>query len=111
MGYNTVVLVLNDATDLIEQDQSFGSNLRSAIVESAARGKCRDIPAYSTNGRAVHVNAATVLSCAHADVPQIMLVKQNYGWNLWKEMPEGALGDLKALLHHHGYDVRKRPTK
>ena len=64
MGFNTTVVVMNDALSYIEADPDFGANLAAAIRE-AQRGKPVDVRAGTSRG--VHCNAATVIESHHAD--------------------------------------------
>jgi hypothetical protein len=78
MGYNTTVVVMNDALGMIEQDAGFGKRLADAI-SMAHGGKMIDVPAYSANGRGVHCNAATVIETHHADYDVLVRVGHNCG--------------------------------
>lgn len=112
MGYNSVVVVMNDALGMIEEDPTFGRNLAAGIRGCHIR-EDRDVPAYSPSGRGVHCNAAEVISTAHADIPQVVVVKGNTGfaYRYGEALPESVLEDLKFVLDQHGYSVRKKPTK
>lgn len=111
MGYNSAVIVLNDGLSSIEQDKDFGKRLAAAVNVKSCYGyrHASDVAAHGKH--CIHVNAASVISTAHADIPQVLVIKQNTGWNLWQEMPEHCFHDLKALLGHHGYDIIKKPSK
>jgi hypothetical protein len=93
MGYNTTVVVLNDALSFIENDPEFGRNLARAIMEAATNGgKPVNVPARSSRG-GVHCNAATVIETHHADYSVLVKVGQNYGEALevdsWKKVESG----------------------
>lgn len=77
MGYNTTVVVLNDALGFIENDPEFGKRLARAIME-VQRGKPIDVSAHSKGG-GVHCNAAAVIESHHADHDVCVIVGQNYG--------------------------------
>lgn len=111
MGFNSVVVVMNDALGMIEEDPTFGRNLAQEIMTYRRTGG--DVPAYSPTGMGVHCNAASVLSCQHADVPQVVVVKHNTGfvYKYGEALPDHVLEDLKFVLDQHGYSVRKKPTK
>lgn len=64
MGFNTTVVVLNDALGAIEQDSEFGRRLVKAILE-VQHGKPVDVAAHGL--RSIHCNAATVIETHHAD--------------------------------------------
>jgi hypothetical protein len=68
MGWNTTVVVLNDALGYIEEDPEFGKKLARAILGLSAppdRQRC-DVSARRPRG-GVHANAATVVETHHAD--------------------------------------------
>lgn len=75
MGFNTTVVVYNDAIDAIEKDPKFGANLAAAVKE-CARGRQVDVPAGN------HVNAARVIESHHADNMHAVLVGGNLGDDL-----------------------------
>lgn len=115
MGYNTAVLVMNDALGAIKNDPKFGENLYNAVMESQRGGQV-DVPAYTyREGRfaGVYCNAATVVSMAHADDAQVMVMKHNTGYVAkYKEpLPDHVIEDLKWVFEQHGYSVRKDPKK
>jgi len=72
MGFNTTVVVLNDALVDIERDPEFGRKLSQAVM-SVRRGEPVDVPAMG------HVNAATVIETHHADGTVLVSVGGNYG--------------------------------
>lgn len=124
MGFNSVVVVMNDAIGTIEKDHLFGKHLAETVIGCCGRGGEKDVPAYSykDNGSTfqpdlvpvgVHCNAATVLSTAHADCPQVVVVKHNTGYVYkYKEvLPEHVLLDLKWVLEQHGFSIRKKTAK
>jgi hypothetical protein len=77
MGWNTTVLVLNDALHIIENDPQFGARLVEAI-QMAHGGKQVDVAAHSTTG-GIHCNAATVIETHHADRMVTVKIGQNMG--------------------------------
>jgi hypothetical protein len=72
MGFNTTVVILNDALDAIENDPDFGKNLVAAI-NKVLHGGPVDVSA------GCHYNAATVIETHHADYNVIVSVGGNYG--------------------------------
>lgn len=76
MGYNTTVVVMNDALGEIAEDREFGARLARAIRE-VQRGKPVDVPAHGKHG--VHCNAATVIETHHADYDVLVRVGGNVG--------------------------------
>ena len=108
MGYNTTVVVMNDALHDIENDPNFGKNLSAAISRmSLPDVRFVDVPA------GYHCNAATVIETHHADGMALIAVGQNFGEHLGLFYPYGE-GDLnvrllKALADELGYRVSKKP--
>lgn len=84
MGYNTQVLILNDALDRIEKNpEEFVQNL----VEAIGRGS------YSRDDRldvscGGHANAASVIPTQHADVYRVLVSHGNW---LGKSLTVGTL--------------------
>lgn len=77
MGYNTTVVVMNDALSYIKDDPEFGARLADAISR-AVMGKPVDVPAYSRSG-GIHCNAATVIETHHANYDVMVKVGRNRG--------------------------------
>lgn len=73
MGWNTTVVVLNDALHNIEKDRDFGKNLAAAIQRTVGTDRPIDVPAGN------HCNAATVVETHHADFPVLVRVGGNMG--------------------------------
>lgn len=89
MGYNSVILVLNDRLWDIEKDERFGSKLCDAIREYSTY-QHQPRPRFpETTGQTV------VLSCEHADTMQVIAVGANYGRVLghghWRDTDEQLL--------------------
>ena len=76
MGYNTTVVVLNDALSFIADDAEFGARLANAI-RRIQNGQTVDVPAHGKRG--IHCNAATVIESHHADHTVYVQVGQNCG--------------------------------
>lgn len=76
MGFNTTVVVMNDALSAIESDSAFGERLVRAILE-VQRGKPVDVAAHGR--RSIHANAATVIESHHADYFVTVRVGMNSG--------------------------------
>lgn len=112
MGYNTTVVIMNDALDQIEKDPQFGKNLSRAIQHlTVTNGQPVDV--YAGN----HCNAATAIESHHADGTVVVAVGQNYAevLNHYMIYPYGddkKLAILKKLADEMGYDIhRKRGVK
>ncbi len=113
MGYNTTVIVLNDALHEIENDPLFGRKLGEAIARLSLGNKVVgdhgvDISAGS------HVNAATAIESHHADYNAIVAVGGNcatvigmtYGHHHRDEDKEVI---LRQLANELGFSLRRKP--
>lgn len=87
MGYNTSVIVLNDALNDIEHDPEFGKKLSRAVIAAASGPSFRQPWDLDVSARG-HCNAASVIETHHADQTTLvsfggnMGVEQHrtYGW-------------------------------
>lgn len=121
MGYNTTVIVLNDALDHIANDPEFGKTLARAISQlGSGRPGIRgiDVPAcrYDNEGHVcgMHINAATVIETHHADMNAIVAVGGNCATQIgmtWgthhKEEDKKLI--LQQLADELGYSLRRKP--
>lgn len=73
MGYNTTVLVLNDALGDIENDPEFGRKLAAGIRARLVTGKPVDVSA----GR--HSNGVRVIETHHSSETAIVAIGGNFG--------------------------------
>lgn len=73
MGYNTTVVVYNDALDQIERDTEFGKKLSNAIYMLNQTPSGVDISSGS------YANAARVIESHHADATTVVTVGGNLG--------------------------------
>lgn len=116
MGYNTTIVVMNDALHAIAEDEKFGKKLEQAIL-SQHRVKNPDVSAVTKSG-SIHVNAATVIDCKHADITQVIAV----GWNSGRVIDSLAVNYhdkkvtteekiLRSLADKLGFYVSKKPVK
>ena len=110
MGWNTVVLVLNDAMSSVVNDKGFGQKVSDAVSEVNMYHKPADISSGS------FVNAATVISTEHANVRRLLLTGENWVEDLGAVHPYGKDDDirvrvLKALADNLGYRVSKKRVK
>lgn len=106
MGWNTSVVILNDAIDQIKNDRAFGRNLADAISGCVAFGEPVDVQSGN------HTNAAQVVETHHMDETAIVAVGGNCGTNItniWLH-GEGSYEErvLKALAEKLGYVVYKK---
>jgi hypothetical protein len=108
MGFNTTVIVLNDALDQISKDDKFGEKIADAVGMLHVSREQIDI-VFGNYG-----NAATVVETHHADGNAVVVVGGNManvidtvyiGHNHHQE--EGQLEILKALAKKFGYKLTK----
>ena len=108
MGFNTTVVVMNDALHAIENDPDFGKKLGDAIRSLGGPHKFHaDVSALN------HVNAATAIETHHADDFVVVAVGGNMGSVLGYG---GAYRNtdheiVKTLAAHLGYELRKKPSR
>ena len=86
MGFNTTVLVLNDALTEIENDPEFGKKLVAGIRKLGSTGGIHPGPVNVPVGN--HANPVTVIETHHAD------------WNgtdcRWRQQCNGVLHNLRV---------------
>lgn len=79
MGYNTTVVVMNDALDVIEADPQFGARLAAAIRYAGAFPQLEHVNVEAHSSNCLHSNAAIVVETHHSSVTVTVEVGQNYG--------------------------------
>jgi hypothetical protein len=97
MGFNSTVVILNDALNAIREDKDFGHKVYDAVC-AVQLGKTVDI----SSGH--HVNAATVVESHHADGYRLVLVGGNTAYVLgyaghWSKDPKKT-EDLQTILNN-----------
>ncbi|WP_415913389.1 hypothetical protein [Neptuniibacter sp. QD37_11] len=109
MGYNTTLIILNDALDQIENDAEFGRKVSAAI---ARMHREKGIVISSGN----HCNAATVVATHHANYTHVIATGGNHASVLGTSVgrddhhtPEGQFAILKDLAEQMGYTLQKKP--
>jgi len=113
MGYNTTVVVLNDALNEIENDTEFGLKLARAIRHaSLGRSATREGLDVRSGG---HGNAATVVESHHADGTAIVAVGGNHATVLGYTWGSHHTDQNKETIIQHlakelGYTLKKRTT-
>ena len=118
MGYNTTVVVLNDALGDIEKDPEFGKKLAQAISASLSNPRERDDRGYHQTvevSAGCSANAAHVVETHHGDNTTLVAVGGNLGQQVfetwgWRHhtTPEELLRRWASEL---GYDLRKKPIR
>jgi hypothetical protein len=73
MGFNTTVVILNDALHAIEKDPEFGKKLSNAVLRSISRQDC---PVHFSAGCS---DAGSVIETHHADQDVLVSVGENTG--------------------------------
>ena len=115
MGFNTTMIVLNDALHLIKDDPKFGQKVYDAVNQRHGR-ECERPTDISVSG---HCNAASVVESHHADGYRLILVGGNTAYVLgyaghWSKDPK-KVEDLKVLLNNvaeeYGLQVVKSRKK
>lgn len=109
MGFNTTVVVMNDALHHIENDAEFSKKLVRAIQGFTIPERDKDVSAGG------FINAATVVGQHHADSIHLFAIGGNYGRDLgyvafWPDH-ENDETILRALADKLGYTIRKKPQR
>jgi hypothetical protein len=109
MGYNTSVLILNDALGSLREDKDFGDRLASAISGLSVNRE-KDVRIGN------HVNGCRVIETHHADNLVPILVGGNMGYVIEGTYINWSSGSMELdLLHElaikHGFRLSKKPKK
>ena len=113
VGYNTSMIVLNDALGDIAKDTEFGTKVRDAVDRLTLRMHTHGIDIHS----GCSVNAATVIESHHADETVIVAVGGNcasllHGTNGSDHHEnEFVLRALREMAESMGYKLVKRRKK
>ena len=113
MGFNSSVIVLNDALYEIGKDKDFGKKLETAILE-VDYGRSR-----GNNGKEISsgncFGAATVIETHHADQLSVVSFGGNcgnvltkpsvWGYSLNTGTPDDNVAILKAVADQLGYNI------
>ncbi len=107
MGFNTSVIVLNDALHYIEEDPTFGKKLAEAIQRLNSNKGGIDISAGG------HANAATAIETHHADVSSLIAIGGNQGTLLcygggYRHDEGDKVRMLQSLADSLGYTLMKK---
>ena len=114
MGWNTSVILMNDALGSIAKDPEFGRKLELAALSCSHEGRI-DVSA------GCHYNAASVIESHHADQLSVVSFGGNCGINLtkptvtgWRNNDgtiEGNLSILTSVADQMGFTLRKKRSK
>lgn len=101
MGFNTVAVLYNDHTDRFRHS---GSLIGPQIADAMVRWMTRDRDPLAT-----HFGGGMVISQAHADFAQVVIVGRNSGVRAddADDLDWVALDQMQRCLERHGYQVRK----
>lgn len=105
MGYNTSVIILNDALDAIENDKEFGKKIAQAIQNNR-------FPEDISSG--CNANAASVIETHHADFSVLLACGGNCMselgsvYNFRHNTEECQVQLLQMLADQLGYKITKK---
>ena len=103
MGFNTVAVILNDQIHEVRKSGRFGERIYEAVSRYWATPR---------NSLDRYFGAGKIISMAHADYPQVVVVQSNTGWSLHDDdIPPEALEAVARQLREHGYRVTKLKAK
>jgi hypothetical protein len=112
MGFNSTVVVLNDALHTIRQDPDFGNKLCDAITRHRNGGRSL---VTARDGNCSHHGAAEVVAVEHADHSVLVLVGGNTATVLdaqacgWEHHEEKAqLVALQSFADKMGFRLVKK---
>ena len=118
MGYNTSVIVMNDAVYQMKGDPEFGKNLANAIsaVDSQrVHAEMNDRPFFGTDvSIGNHVNGATVIETHHADGTSVVAFGGNRGiilaHSVWPygDDEQEEVRILRSLAEKYGFDLHRK---
>jgi hypothetical protein len=112
MGFNTTIIIMNDALHVIAKDTEFGAKVAQAASQYGCYGK-KPVDISSSG----HCNAATVVDCHHADHTSIILVGGNMGtvalpWaGGWDHDEKAQEGMLRYWAEKQGFRLVKKAKR
>ncbi|MFG1247320.1 hypothetical protein [Xanthobacter flavus] len=99
MGFNTVAMILTDRLHDIKASSDFGARVYNAAIRFTWGEAHRDF---------LRFREGCIISQAHADTWQPVVVGKNAGYSLWAdEVPLEALEAVARALRDKGYRVTK----
>ena len=108
MGFNTTVVIMNDALHDIERDPNFGKKLADACCAAFMRNRPIDVSAMN------HVNAATVIESHHNSANVVVAVGGNCATVLGTDFgnthhnADDKERIIRALASELGYTLHKK---
>lgn len=111
MGWNTLVLFLNDAIrGLKDKDNNFSDDLYYAILRKCTTKEPVELSLHG------YANGATVVYSDHADSLSLIMVGTNTAevlgnvmWRRDEPTDSRAIRLLKEVADKYGYQLRKKP--
>ncbi|MCJ2128462.1 hypothetical protein [Methylobacterium sp. E-045] len=105
MGFNTVAVLYNDHTDDIRKSGRVGERIADAMQVYT--------PHYERYDRRLNFGAGFVISLAHADWSQVVIVGRNTGVRAddASDLDFVALAQMQQCLERHGYTVEKAASE
>lgn len=106
MGWNTVIVIMNDRLSDIAKDPAFGKAVESACLQVSIPRELRT----DADGRFV------AIAHSHADYPMLVLA----GWNGGQLLGTGCgnpreletqLSAVRSWANKHGYELRRAPKR
>ena len=116
MGFNTTLILMNDALEQIRDDKNLGRKLADAVLK-VSLGKAVDVNAGN------HCNAITVLESHHADQYNMVAVGGNYAIDFGHVYPQYRVSEfndngdvqklaiIRAMADTMGYTLTKKGSK
>jgi len=104
MGFNSTLIVMNDALEQIREDQNFGRKVAESINSLSASDR------QVTINSGDHYNAATVVETHHADGLAVIVVGGNQAQILSQYVGNYRSSELeivKSLAEQLGYRLVK----
>lgn len=86
MGFNSTLVVLNDALEQISEDKEFGQKVKASILRKYSYRDEDYVNISSGN----HANVAAVVGVHHADEKHLFAIGGNIGWDF------GYMGGYRA---------------
>lgn len=99
MGYNTVLVVLNDTVEMGARDPRLGETILSAVRAWTGRRRRYDLQFFARTPNGGAGSYGEVISQDHADGHQVVIVHGNTGWRLDDpDLPEECFKALEQQL-------------
>jgi hypothetical protein len=111
MGWNTSMIILNDAVDAIGKDKEFGQKVHDAVLRCGSRNKQINIPSGP------NINAATIIESHHADSSVLLAVGGNCAsvltsvFDFRHNTEETQVKLLRELADKLGYTISRKRSK